>query len=72
MSKQGMIKQPMGSGFRFRKVMGWAPAVVIMFGVLLVAVGSLYAGISVAMAGVVFAIMVKRRARRVDAVASSA
>jgi hypothetical protein len=67
-----MSMQAMGSGFRFRKIMGWAPALVIMFGVLLVAVGSVYAGISVAMAGVVFAIVVKRRARRVGAVASSA
>jgi hypothetical protein len=68
-----MSKQPMGSGFRFQKIMGWAPAIVIMFGVLLTALGSLYAGVSVAMAGVVFGILVKRRARRgASTVASSA
>jgi hypothetical protein len=64
-----MSKQRMGSGFRFQKIMGWAPAILIMFGVLLIATRSLYAGLAVAMAGVVFGIIVKRRARRPSAVA---
>jgi hypothetical protein len=61
----------MGSGFRFSKIMGWAPAIVIMPGVLLIATGSLYGGLAVTTAGVVFGIIVKRRARRTNAALSA-
>jgi hypothetical protein len=59
-----MEKQPMGTGFRFQKIMGWGPAVLILLGALLLAAGSVYGGLAVAMAGLVFAVAVKRRARR--------
>jgi hypothetical protein len=66
-----MDKQPMGSGFRFRKIMAWGPAILILLGALLMATGALYAGMVVAMAGALFGVAVKRRARKVDATSSS-
>ncbi len=66
-----MDKQPMGSGFRFKKIMGWAPAILIMFGVLLIATDALFGGLTLAMAGVVFGLTVKHRARREAEVAAS-
>lgn len=59
-----MSKQAMGTGFRYSKIMAWAPAILMMFGALLLAIGSLYAGVTTAMAGAVFGLVVKRRARR--------
>jgi hypothetical protein len=59
-----MSKQAMGTGFRYSKIMAWAPAILMMFGVLLLALGSLNAGITMGMAGAVFGVLVKRRARR--------
>jgi hypothetical protein len=68
-----MSKQAMGTGFRYTKIMAWAPAILMMFGVLLLAMGSLNAGITMGMAGAVFGVVVKRRARRqqADAAATS-
>jgi hypothetical protein len=59
-----MSKQAMGTGFRYTKIMAWAPAILMMFGVLLLAVGSINGGIVMGMAGAVFGVLVKRRARR--------
>jgi hypothetical protein len=67
-----MNKQPMGSGFRYTKIMAWAPAILILLGAVLISAGSLGAGVTVAMAGVVFGVMVKRRARRERTGASNA
>ena len=67
-----MSKQAMGTGFRYTKIMAWAPAILMMFGVLLLAMGSLYAGVTTAMAGAAFGVVVKRRARRQRADASTA
>jgi hypothetical protein len=67
-----MSKQAMGTGFRYGKIMAWAPAIVIMFGALLLAAGWLGAGVTVAMAGAVFGVVVKRRARRERMDASNA
>jgi hypothetical protein len=46
--------------------MAWAPAFLIMMGAMYVAAGYIVLGFTISMAGVVFGITVKRRARRMD------
>jgi hypothetical protein len=54
----------MGEGFRFRKVMAWSPAILILMGALNMAAGDTLEGALVALAGIVFGLVVKRRARQ--------
>lgn len=61
-----MAKPQMGEGFRYSKVMAWAPAILILMGLAVVVWGDTTLGILVVLAGVIFGLLVKRRGRRVS------
>jgi cobalamin synthase len=59
-----MAEVKQGAGFRFTKLMGWGPAVVLIFAVLLVAGGRPTAGLLLAICGILFGFIVRRRMKR--------
>lgn len=56
-----MSDQRLGTGFRFSKVMAWAPAFVLVVGLLFLVRGDTTVGLLVAAAAIVFWIIVRRR-----------
>lgn len=56
-----MSDQRLGTGFRFSRVMAWAPALVLVVGFLFVLRGDMAVGFLVAAAAIVFWIIVRRR-----------
>lgn len=56
-----MSDQRLGTGFRFSKVMAWAPALVLVVGFLFVLRGDMTVGLLLAAAAIVFWVIVRRR-----------
>lgn len=56
-----MSDQRLGTGFRFSKLMAWAPALVLVVALLFVLRGDMAIGLLVAAAAIVFWIIVRRR-----------
>lgn len=53
------VKQ--GKGFRFTKLMGWGPALVLAASVVLMVQGLTVPGLAVAVCGILFGFIVRRR-----------
>lgn len=59
-----MAEVKQGAGFRFTKLMGWGPAIILVFAMLLVAQGQTTAGLLLAICGILFGFIVRRRMKR--------
>lgn len=56
-----MSDQRLGAGFRFSKVMAWAPAVILVLAFLVLFRGDLALGLILAVAAIIFWFVVRRR-----------
>lgn len=56
-----MPDRSLGRGFRFSRVMAWAPALILAMGFLLILRGYLAAGLLLAVAALVYWFIVRRR-----------
>lgn len=56
-----MADQATEPDFRFKKIMTWGPAILLVFALLLVFMGETVAGILVAVAAILFWVIVRRR-----------
>ncbi len=61
-----MSDQPLGTGFRFSRLMAWAPVIVFVIGVVFVVRGELVPGLLLAVAAILLWIIVRRRRARAD------
>lgn len=56
-----MSDQKLGSGFRFTKVMAWAPVLILVLGLAFVLRGEMAVGLLLSGAAIVFWFIVRRR-----------
>lgn len=56
-----MSDQKLGSGFRFSKVMAWAPALILILGLIAVIRGDLVVGLLLGAVALIFWFVVRRR-----------
>lgn len=60
-----MAEVKQGAGFRFTKLMGWGPAIILIFAVLLIVQGQITYGLLLAICGILFGFIVRRRMKKV-------
>ena len=61
-----MSDQPLGTGFRFSRLMVWAPVIVSVIALVFVVRGELVPGLLLAVAAILLWIIVRRRRARAD------
>ncbi len=61
-----MSDQPLGTGFRFSRLMAWAPVIVFVIALVFVVRGELVPGLLLAVAAILLWIIVRRRRARAD------
>lgn len=61
-----MSDQPLGTGFRFSRLMAWAPVIVSVIALVFVGRGELVPGLLLAVAAIILWIIVRRRRARAD------
>lgn len=59
-----MSAQRLGTGFRFSKLMAWAPVIIVAVGLVFVIRGDLTVGLLLGAAGLIFWLIVRRRKAR--------
>lgn len=59
-----MSDAELGTGFRFGKIMAWAPAIVLILAVMLIATGETMVGLLVAVFALLVWLLVSRRKKR--------
>lgn len=56
-----MADQATDTGFRFSKVMAWAPAILLVLALVFIVRGDMLVGVLVAVAALIFWLVVRRR-----------
>ena len=57
-----MPKETTRPGFRFQRIVAWAPAIILIVAFILLFMGDMWAGVLLAVAALLFWFLVRRRA----------